>query len=426
MQTPAAAAMTDTQRLQNENEQLRRILDVARYMAITNDLDVLLGTIVEATCDVLDCDRATIFLYDAETNELYSRVAKGVEAIRFPADMGIAGQAAQQRACINVPDAYADSRFNKEVDKKTGYRTRNLLTFPLENIRSDLIGVLQALNKKDVPFSNEDEELARVLSAQAGVALERGRLIEEFAEKQRMQHDLEVARGIQQELFPKSNPVVEGYEIAGWNRSADETGGDAYDFIPLDDGRLAILLADATGHGIGAALVIAQGRSLLRAMLSVTQDLQTVVAGVNDLLGEDLDDDRFVTAFIGILDPKSHTIEYISGGQGPLIMLGPEGVDNRNANAMPFAVMPGMKYDLPECFEFAPGSRLVLMTDGFYEAADTNQEQYGEERVIEFLQQHAELPLMDLIEALYAEIAKFTQGCPQADDLTAVLIRRNG
>ncbi len=425
MQSPATTGMPDAERLRNENEQLRRILDVARYMAITNDLDVLLGTIVEATCDVLDCDRATIFLYDAGTRELYSRVAKGVEAIRFLADKGIAGQAAQERACINVPDAYADSRFNPEVDKKTGYRTRNLLTFPLENIRGDLIGVLQALNKKDAPFSSADEELARVLSAQAGVALERGRLLEEFAEKQRMQNDLEVARGIQQGLFPKSNPILEGYEIAGWNRSADETGGDAYDFIPLDDGRLAILLADATGHGIGAALVIAQGRSLLRAMLSVTHDLQTVVAGVNDLLAEDLDDDRFVTAFIGILDPESNTLEYISGGQGPLIMIGPDSVDNRNANAMPFAVMPGMKYDLPECFEFAPGSRLVLMTDGFYEAADPNQAQYGEERAIEFMQEHAEMPLVDLIEALHADIAKFTRGCPQADDLTAVLIRRN-
>ena len=85
-------------------------------------------------------------------------MAKGVEAIRFPANAGIAGQAAQDRDCINVPDAYADQRFNREVDKQTGYRTRNLLTFPLENIAGDLIGVLQALNKEDGPFTEEDEE----------------------------------------------------------------------------------------------------------------------------------------------------------------------------------------------------------------------------------------------------------------------------
>ena len=418
--------MGDVEQLQHENEHLRRILDIARYMAVTNDLDVLLGTIVEATCEVLDCDRATIFLYDAATNELYSRVAKGVEAIRFPADRGIAGQAAQERCCINVPDAYADPRFNPNVDKETGYHTCTLLTFPLENIQGDLIGVLQALNKKDRPFGEQDEELARALSAQAGVALDRGQLLEEFAEKQRMQRDLEVARGIQQSLFPKENPVVPGYEVAGWNRSADETGGDAYDFIPLDDGRLAVFLADATGHGIGAALIIAQGRSLLRAMLSVTRDMPTIAAGVNNLLTEDLGDDRFVTAFIGILDPKTHTLEYISGGQGPLILVSPAGVESRIANAMPFAVMSELEYDPPQHFKFSPGAALVLLTDGFYEAVSPSDEQFGEERAVEFVQRKAAVPLPQLIEGLHAEIEKFTQGCKQADDLTAVLIRRSG
>jgi sigma-B regulation protein RsbU (phosphoserine phosphatase) len=416
--------MAGVKQLEHENEHLRRILDIARYMAVTNDLDVLLGTIVEATCEVLHCDRATIFLFDAETNELYSRVAKGVEAIRFPADKGIAGQAARERACVNVSDAYADPRFNPEVDKKTGYHTRNLLTFPLENIQGDLIGVLQALNKMDRPFGDEDEELARVLSAQAGVALDRGRLLEEFAEKQRMQHDLDVARGIQQSLFPKQNPVIEGYEVAGWNRSADETGGDAYDFIPLEDGRLAVFLADATGHGIGAALIIAQARSLLRALLSVTQDLPTIAAGVNNLLAEDLDDDRFVTAIIGILDPRTHTLEYIAGGQGPLIAVSPDGSETRVANAMPFAVIPGIAYGAPERFELPPGGTLVLLTDGFYEAADPSKQQFGDERVIEFVKGKAAVPLPRLIADLHADIAAFTQGCKQADDLTAVLIRR--
>lgn len=416
--------MSDSMQLQRENEYLRRILEIARYMAVTNDLDVLLGTIVEAACEVLECDRATIFLYDPVTNELFSRVAKGVDAIRFPADKGIAGQAARERACVNVPDAYADPRFNPEVDRKTGYRTRNLLTFPLENIQGDLIGVLQALNKNAGPFTESDEELARALSAQAGVALERGRLIEEFADKQRMQRDLEVARGIQQALFPKRAPSVPGYEIAGWNRSADETGGDAYDFIKLPDGRLAVFLADATGHGIGAALVIAQARSLLRALLSVTQDLPAVAAGVNNLLAEDLDPERFVTAFIGVLDPKRHVMEYISGGQGPLILLDGAGVDRRPANAVPFAVMPGMNYGVPPKFEFAPGAALVLLTDGFYEAANSANEQYGEERAIEFIRRHDNLPLTDLIEALHADIVEFTAGQKQADDLTAVVARR--
>lgn len=413
-------------KLQRENENLRRILDVARYMAITNDLDVLLGTIVESTCEVLDCERATIFLYDRENHELYSRVAKGVEDIRFSAKLGIAGAVAQKRLYINVPDAYADPRFNKEVDKKTGFRTRNLLTFPLENIQGELIGVLQALNKADRPFDEDDEELARALSAQAGVALDRGRLIEEYAEKQRMARDLDIARSIQQSLLPDKNPTVPGFEIAGWSESADETGGDTYDFVPLDDGRLALILADATGHGIGAALVIAQCRSLFRAMLHVTHDLQTIARGVNDLLADDLAADRFVTAFIGILDPQAGVVEYIAAGQGPLILLGSDGVESRPATSMPFAVVPDLDYDAPARFELAANATLILMTDGFYEAARPEGELFGEQRVIDFVRERADVPLSEMISQLHGEIERFVAGAPQADDLTAVVIRRTG
>ncbi|TWT42311.1 Phosphoserine phosphatase RsbP [Phycisphaerae bacterium RAS1] len=412
--------MADPQR---EIQNLRRILDVTRHMATTLDVDALLTMIVEAACEVLGCERATIFLYDKSTDELFTRVGRGVEGIRFPADRGIAGCAAKQRACVNVPDAYADERFNREVDRKTGFRTRNLLTFPLENYSGDLIGVLQALNKHGRPFSADDEALAVVLSAQAGVAIDRGRLIEEYAEKQRMARDLDIARQIQRNLLPKKNPIVEGYEIAGWNQSADETGGDCFDFIPLSDGRLAIILADATGHGIGAALVIAECRSMLRALLTQLSGLDQIVAGVNDLLAHDLADERFVTAFVGILDPKNHRLEYVSGGQAPLLLFSPQGVENRSATAVPLAVIEGMSFE-PERFEFEPGAMLVLLTDGFYETNNLLDEQFGEQRVEEHIRGNIAAPLNGLITGLHEKIRAFNENRSQADDLTAVLVRR--
>ena len=404
-------------------EKLRRLLDITRQMAASTDLSELLGTIVDATREVLDCQRATIFLYDRGANELFSRVATGVESIRFPADRGIAGAAAQQRIVVNVPDAYADPRFNQEIDRQTGFRTHNLLTFPLENLDGELVGVLQALNKSDGPFAAADEDLARVLSAQAGVALHRYFLLEEYAHKQRMARDLELARKIQQALFPERTPVIATYEVAGWNQPADETGGDCYDFIPLADGRCAFLLADATGHGIGAALVIAQCRSLVRAMLSVTQDLNAVGTRVNQILGHDLMDDRFVTAFVGVLDPQRHRLEYVAAGQGPLLFLSRDGVDARGAGSMPFAVLDDADFAV-EHFDFAPGDAAVLLTDGFYETANPAGELYGEERVIALLRAKAGLPLDALVRELHAEVRQFSHNAPQADDLTAVLIRR--
>lgn len=405
-------------------ENLRRILDVTRQMAATTDLDVLLGTIVAAACRVLNCERATIFLYDKTRHELYSRVATGVEAIRFPADRGIAGTAAQQRVVVNVPDAYADSRFNPEIDRRTGFVTRNLLTLPLENLDGALIGVLQALNKAGRPFDAEDEELARVLGAQAGVALHRHALLEEFAEKQRMQRDLQIARTIQQAQFPRRNPEAPGYEIAGWNRPADETGGDCFDFIPLLDGRLAIFLADATGHGIGAALVIAQCRSLVRALLTVTDDIPVIATRVNQILSQDLSDDRFVTAFLGILDPLRHRLQYVSGGQGPLLFLTGSKLERRCAADLPFAVDGDVNYSGLETFQFEPGALAALLTDGFYESQNPAGDLYGEERIVRFLQAAGRTPLTAAIDALHGDIQQFRAGRAQGDDLTAVLIRR--
>ena len=134
--------------------------------------------------------------------------------------------------------------------------------------------------------------------------------------------------------------------------------------------------------------------------------------------------DSFVTAFIGILDPAAHTVEYISGGQGPLILVTPGAVENRVANSFPFAVVPGVEYDEPERFELEPGATLVLLTDGFYEAAAPDSEQFGEPRVIKHVQRRAATPVEELIESLYEEVRVFTQGGRQADDLTAVVIRR--
>ncbi|MGE3181073.1 MAG: PP2C family protein-serine/threonine phosphatase [Phycisphaerae bacterium] len=408
--------------LRTEVLQLRRILAVSREMATTTDLDHLLSLIIDTACEVLDCERATIFLYDPETDELYSRVAKGAAGIRFAANAGIAGIAVMHRECVNVADAYADPRFNRAVDKKTGFVTRNLLTFPLENLDGHLIGVLQALNKRNGPFGAADEQLGHTLGAQAGVALDRGRLIEEFAEKERMARDLDIARDIQSGLFPDAAPKISDFEVSGWNKPADECGGDTYDIIPLADGRTLIALADASGHGIGPALVVAQFHALLRGMAFVTTDVARICEAVNHVLCQDLGDARFVTAFIGILDAKSHRLEYVSCGQGPILHVGQE-VKSFVATTYPLAIIPDMHVE-PEVLEFAPRDILALFTDGFFEASNGKDELFSEQRVIEHIAKHRNAPLQAIISSLHEAVDNFTRGNGQNDDLTALLVRR--
>ena len=174
-------------------QKLETILNVAKAMSTERDLGILLEEIVEHARSVVDATRGTIFLLDKDKNELWSKVAQGAREIRFPADKGIAGHVAQTKTILNIPDAYADPRFNPAVDKATGFHTRNMLTVPMISTKEDVVGVLQVLNKNVAgheaeieqglpgpPFDSEDEEMLLALGGQAASAIENAILYDEI------------------------------------------------------------------------------------------------------------------------------------------------------------------------------------------------------------------------------------------------------
>jgi phosphoserine phosphatase len=424
--TPRSGADAPKDNRDKKLADLTALLEVSCQLGANSELGSLLSIIEQASLRVLDCERTSIFLYDRQTDELYSRVATGQSGIRFPANRGIAGEAFRTEKVINVPDAYADPRFNRDVDRATRFTTRNLLTCPLLGLDRRPVGVLQVLNKRIGSFDAWDEELVRTFGAQAGVAVQRQLLIEEYVENQRLKEDLKIAHNIQKGLLPRQAPVVPGYDIAGWNRPTDETGGDFYDFQELIGGTLAVTIADVTGHGVGPALIAAECRALLRASLSLTQNLERVVALVNDLLNADLPEDRFVTTFVGLLDPKEHRFAYISAGQGPLFhFINATGeVSEMPTSGLPLGILPGRTYSLSREMEFEQGDMLVFLTDGFVEWPDPAQNRFGNENVHALLRRHHTLSAAGLIEVLYREARQFARGTPQADDLTAVVVKR--
>ena len=171
--------------LQEENMRLEVLLHLAQNLQTHLELDKLLSTTSEEVARILNADRCSVFLLDEEKNELWSFVAMGIEKgkqIRFPADKGIAGYVATTGEVLNIPDAYQDPRFNPEIDRKTGYRTRNMLTMPLLNKNKEIIGVFQVLNKEDGPFTEKDQELLNALSQIAATAIENSILYEEQVE----------------------------------------------------------------------------------------------------------------------------------------------------------------------------------------------------------------------------------------------------
>ncbi len=170
-QPPAGRRITDAGRLD-------LILDITRKLMGVTDLTALLREIATGTTELVDCDRATVFLVDRENGELWSKVALGADEIRFPLGTGIAGTVAATGRTVNIPDAYADPRFNQDVDRRTGYRTHNLLTFPMTGHDGSVIGVFQAVNKRGGPFTNDDQETLASLAASAGVCVENAQLVD--------------------------------------------------------------------------------------------------------------------------------------------------------------------------------------------------------------------------------------------------------
>jgi phosphoserine phosphatase len=405
---------------------LWRVLDVTRAMSAPVDLQLILQQVVDAAREVLDAERGTVFLFDAQRNELYSRVATGEETIRFPATAGLAGEAAQTRKLINVPDCYADPRFNRDIDRKTGYHTRCLLSVPLIGFDDRLVGVLQVLNKRHGVFDVDDEQVAKALAAQCAVALQRAMLIEEHVGKQKLERDLALAREIQMGVLPTRLPEYGGYELAGWSQPADETGGDIYDVVALDDTTVALLLGDATGHGIGPALSVTQMRAMFRMALRLDATLDAMFQQVNEQLVEDLPANRFVTAFLGVLDTVKHRLAYHSGGQGPLLHY--HASEGRcqwlNASAVPLGIMVGAPPVRPTDIELKEGDIFAMMSDGIYEYQNTDGRQFGTARVEEVFQEHHAEPLSVLVEALLTAVRQFGGDEPQGDDMTVLMFRR--
>jgi phosphoserine phosphatase len=312
------------------------------------------------------------------------------------------------------------------VDKATGYRSRCLIAIPLIGVNGELVGVLQVLNKHDGVFNFGDCAVASVLASQCAVALQRTRWLEDYLTQQKRDHDLAVAREIQQDVFPKEMPQIVGYDIAAWNRPADETGGDVYDAVSLNESRSLLLLGDATGHGIGPALSVTQMRSMIRMALRFDASLDDIVTNLNNQLAADLSTSRFITAIVGILDGTTHQFEYHAPGQGPLLFFRhqDQSHESLSASTVPLGILANAPLSTPDPFQFETGDFLAVMSDGFFEYANASGELFGEDRVVAYLKENQATPAEDMISGLVEAIEKFAGDGIQDDDMTIFILKR--
>jgi len=404
---------------------MEAILAVTSKLAAPFDLLTMLAEVVSAAKQVLQADGGSVWLYDPATDELILEVATDIEPLRVPAGAGIVGACARDRQIINVPDCYADRRFNPDVDRRSGYHTRCMLTLPLVDHKDVLVGVMQVLNKADGVFDADDETLATALAAQCAMALQRVRMTEALIEGEKLRQELEMARIVQMSALPSRMPALPGYDAYGMCRPAGLTGGDTFDLAVLDQG-LLVVLGDATGHGIAPALSVTQMQAMLRMAFRLGANLETAFTQVNNQLADTLPDDRFITAFIGLLDVATHRLRFHSGGQGPILHFhAATGTCARHKpTSFPLAAMPLKTLRPAVTLEMAPGDILVLLSDGIYEYHDAANEQFGEGRVRAILTAHHGKSTAALSAILLEAVRDFAGGAPQDDDMTIVLVKR--
>jgi phosphoserine phosphatase len=222
--------------------------------------------------------------------------------------------------------------------------------------------------------------------------------------------------------------------MAAFSLPAEATGGDIYDLVavaldpqnPREPPALVLLLADATGHGIGPALSVTQVRSMLRIGVRLQAGLENVFSQINRQLCQDLGAERFVTAFLGLLDPAAHRIDYHSAGQGPLLHF--HASEHRfewlDSSMPPLGVDEDPPNDGVQRMTIEPGDLIILLTDGFYEYQDTQHELFGRERVANIILTHHHRPPREILNELLEATRQFAGGAPQMDDMTGVIIRR--
>lgn len=425
--------IAETHRLREQNRaelhRLEQLIESAKSLNSTLDINELLDILLDITLGLVDAERGTVYVLDAERHELWTRVARGLEGsgrvtIRLPLGKGIAGYVGATGDVINIPDAYLDPRFNPEFDRQTGFRTRSILCMPIRTKEGTITGVFQLLNKREGVFTDEDTRMMDALSVHAAIALENARLYEQERLKIRIERDLLAAREVQTGLLPRHLPAVAGYEFAAAAVSAREVAGDLYDFIRLDGQRLAVMIGDVSGKGLPAALMMAHILGSVRDVAHESDGAGDCLTMLNRRIVSTTSSEKFVTLVYGILDTQAHTFRYANGGHNPPLLAVEGGaVRTLDAGGTLIGIMDGLTFG-EETVPLAQGDVIVLYTDGLSESANARQELLGDAALATLVAGLRDRSAADIKEAILAAVLNHQEGEPPADDMTVIVIRR--
>jgi len=321
-----------------------------------------------------------------------------------------------------IDDFPNDDRFHTVKDQS--FPIRSLLSVPLTS-KGRMIGLIAVFNKKTVEgYTSDDQRLLSIIATQSAQVIENARLYEQEQELRNIQHEMQLARDIQINLLPREQPQLSGYDIAGMSFPAKEVGGDYFDFIPIDDQKLAVCLGDVSGKGIAAAMLMANLQAIIRGQTLLNLSPKECLRHSNKLLYRSTDRQKFATLFYGILDDQQHELCFANAGHNRPILFKtgklPAAIET---SGIALSFLENVSYG-ETIVSFNPGDVLLIYSDGITEAMNKNYEEFGEEKLTELVHQNIELSAKALIEKVIQAVKVHAADQSQFDDMTISIIKR--
>ena len=423
---PEEAATTSTQPKAKQGDLLALISKVGITLLASATLNETLEQIVSLVFESVPADRCLIMMRDQGSEDLRVAVARLRDRVgevgEIRVSRNVLDEVVIRGKSVLTSDAQHDPRFATGTMVLQG--VRSVLAVPL-GVADKVFGIIYA----DSPiaegrFTEDHLKVLTTLASVAAIRVENARLVEARLERERLERELALASEIQQRFQPTAPPHVDGYELQGISFPCYEIGGDYYDFIEREDGRLVIALGDVSGKGTAAALLMSSLHAAIHAQSASHDSLVETISAVNRYLADNIPANRFVTLFYAELDPESGALSFLNAGHNPPLIVHAAGtVEQLASGGLPLGIKPDVEYREGRT-QLQKGDVLVIYSDGVTEAMSPSGEEFGATRLYEVVSRNINASAAGIRDRIESSLTKFAQGTSAADDITLVIVKR--
>ncbi len=391
--------------------QLASLFDLSKEFGGILEIHTVVKLLVFSIIGQMMVSRFAVITTDGETKNILETKFPKAELEKILASLSLES--------ITTP--LEEEQLEKEYCELTGLGVSLIIPMQLQGVTKGLILLGKRISKR--PYARSDIEYIYSVGSLAIISIENSRLFKEELEKQKLEKDLELARNIQKNLLPNKIPQIGQFEIAAFNNSARQVGGDYYDVVKLDEQNLLFALGDVSGKGVQAALLMANLQAFLKSLCKQKIEINSATDMINDLVAENTIMGSFITFFWGILNRETDELHYVNAGHNPPLLLRNGEIIKLKTGGMILGVMETMIPYLSEVVKLERGDMIICFTDGITEAMNIRGEEFSDEKLEEMVKQYYSMGAAEILDKILEEVKLFTSGAEQSDDITMLVVK---